>query len=170
MKKNIWLTCGIPGSGKSTWINNMVDITDEGRSVVITKDQMHFSFLDNEEPFLDEEKEEVFNAFVKNTQQALADKDIYDIFIYATNLTKDSREKILKKINLNNADINLVYFNVPLETCLNRNVTKTGCAYIPPQTIKKMYNTLSYPTTNEINKWRYSIFWVDDTGTILTKR
>jgi len=169
MKKNLWITSGIPGSGKSTWIRNIMNITDEGRSTVISCNDIRFELLGDSEDYFSKE-DQVYKIFIENINAAVAEDDIFDIFVDATFLTRNSREKLLKHLNKDNIDINLVYFNVPLETCLNRNARKQGKAYVPPQTIKDMYKKLNYPSQEEINKYNYSIFWINEKGSVVAKR
>lgn len=58
--KKIYLLCGIPGSGKSTWAKNHLD----DNSIWISRDLIRFSMVSEEEEYFSKEKE-VFKEFIK---------------------------------------------------------------------------------------------------------
>jgi len=169
MEKSLWITCGIPGSGKTTWIKSMTDIIDEGCYKVVSRDEIRASLITDKDKYFSKEKE-VFKTYCSQIQEGLNNENVFDIFADATHLTKSSRDKLLYSLNTNGVEINIVYFNVPLEVCLDRNEKRNGFAYVSPTTIKNMYKQLSYPTEEEIDYWNYYIFWVDRNGEVLSSR
>lgn len=144
MIKNLWIMCGIPGSGKSTWLAN--NISRFTNSIIISRDQIRFSMLKEEDEYFLKEKE-VFNTFVNKIQNAI-DNGIWDIFIDATHLNEKSREKVLRRLKLNDYQINVIVFQVPLGECLRRNNLRTGRAKVPTAVIRRMAQDLTHPNTD----------------------
>lgn len=170
MYKSLWITCGIPGSGKTHWINEMVSILDENKYIVISRDQIRFNLLSDNDNYFDKE-DFVFENFCQDIQTAIDNPQIFDIFIDATHLSRRSREKVLNNLDVpDEIDINIVYFNTPLEVCLDRNEKRKGRQYVPPTSIKQMYTSFHYPQPDEISKWNYSIFWISKDGELLSIR
>lgn len=139
--KRIYLLCGIPGSGKSTWAKSQLD----NKSVWISRDQIRFSMVSESEEYFSKEKE-VFREFIKEINLAIRDKNFDNIYIDATHLNTISRYKVLDKIALKDVDeLNIVFFNIPLNICLERNSYRSGRERVPEEVIKKMYKTVVPP-------------------------
>ena len=75
-----------------------------------------------------------------------------DVYIDATHLTEKSRAKVINALPTSNYDIITVFFNVPLEVCIARNEKRTGRAYVPPQTIRRMYASFEKDTQYGLDK------------------
>ncbi|MBQ5851012.1 MAG: AAA family ATPase, partial [Lachnospiraceae bacterium] len=45
-QKKVWLLVGIPGSGKSTWVNKKLNELEAGSAVVISRDTIRFGLLE----------------------------------------------------------------------------------------------------------------------------
>lgn len=144
-KKKVYLMCGVPGSGKSTWIKENLD-KFEGTTKVVSRDKIRFAFLENSTSldYFSREKE-VWNEFIKQIKESIIFND--NTIIDATHLTKRSREKVL--VHLENCYITIVWVKVPLETALARNEKRTGLEYVPPRVIEKMYNNFETPIFSE---------------------
>lgn len=139
MSKTLYITCGIPGSGKSTWAKRKVE---EGWSWN-SRDEIRFSLVaEHEDYFSCEEK--VYDTFISNIQN-----DIYDgvehIIADATHLNGRSRKQLLDRLTLNEYKVVYVYFDIPLEVAIERNKLREGRARVPDTVIKKMYNSLTFP-------------------------
>lgn len=154
--KKLYILCGIPGSGKSTWAKQ------QKNAKVISRDDIRFNLIKNDEEYFAHETE-VYVEFVKRIREAIYSRDIsYDIVIAdATHLNKFSRTKLLRHLfddmfisetTLINLDLPIYfcYFNLPLETCIERNNKRTGRAKVPEKTIKEMYRALSPPPSELI--------------------
>lgn len=76
-------------------------------------------------------------------------KEGKDVYVDATHLTPKARKQILNKFNLKNVDVHAVWFNVSLETCLERNEKREGRAVVPRSVIYNMYHSFTPPTTAE---------------------
>lgn len=145
--KRLWLISGLPGSGKSTWLRKQM--FKEPHSVYVSRDEVRFSMLnDNDEYFAKEN--EVFNTFIHKAEGLLQEPYIYDVYMDATHLNPKARRKTLNAFtNLNNISINSVYFDVPIETCIERNNQRTGRALVPVDVIYSMNRTYYIPTFKE---------------------
>ena len=64
--KRIYLLCGIPGSGKSTWAKSQLD----NKSIWISRDQIRFSMVSESGEYFSKEKE-VFRESIKEINLAI---------------------------------------------------------------------------------------------------
>lgn len=135
MVKTLYLLCGLPASGKSTWAK---EYANESRRVVhISRDAVRFSMVDDAEPYFKAEKR-VFSQFIKSTQQAIDDKNIDFIFVDATHLNSISRHKVLDRLDLKDINVVAVAFCTPLDICLERNSQRKGRERVPDHIIQDM--------------------------------
>ena len=150
----LYISSGLPGAGKSTFLK-----AHKGKEeVIISRDEIRFSLLKEGEEYFSHE-EEVFNTFVQRLVENIkAGKNVY---ADATHLTPGSQIKLLAPILLEAApaQINYIFFNVPLDICLQRNEQRKGTqAYCPPETIRKMYNYSNFRPCGYIDTaWQVDI-------------
>ena len=147
-QKKVWLLAGIPGSGKSTWARKMVV---ERGGVHCSRDEIRFSLLKDGEDYFSHE-DEVFRIWTDKVRQAIMSPDAGDVFIDATHLTEKSRAKVIDSLPTTNYILITVFFDTPLETCLERNEQRTGRAYVPPQVIRNMYASFEKDTQYGFDK------------------
>ena len=140
--KCLYLLCGIPGSGKSTWAKQRVA---EG-CIWCSRDEIRFSLLQEGEDYFSHE-DEVIHLWYKKINEALAAG--HDVIVDATHLSAKARKNTLHHLNLKDVGVVPVYFNIPLETCLERNAKREGRARVPDSVIKNMSNGLTAPTEAE---------------------
>lgn len=161
-QKNLWLMCGIPGSGKSTWIREEKH-TFSGNSVTISRDEVRFEMLKDDEDYFAHENE-VFDTFCSYIQEAINSDEIDNIFVDATHLNQSSRNKVLNRLDLTNVVINPINFMVPLDVCLKRNAQRTGRAYVPESAIKRMANSFRPARDGEKYEYNYivDVVWKED--------
>ena len=144
--KIVWLLSGLPGSGKSTWVQRQLN---EKGGVWCSRDLVRFSMVKEDEPYFQRENE-VFNVWINQIKNALNNPEIENVYVDATHLNDKSRNKTLNclpKENINKI-INVV-FNVPIEICLERNALRTGRAVVPEEVIRNMSASFSLPKENE---------------------
>ena len=143
MSKGIlYISCGIPGSGKTTFLKAHKKPDEE----IVSRDEIRFSLLKEGEDYFSHENE-VFNIFVsKITQLINAGTNVY---ADATHLNPASRAKLtnaLLEAGCQPADVQAILFDVPINICLKRNENRKGTkAYVPRGVIRRMFESLSYP-------------------------
>lgn len=152
----IVMVAGIPGSGKSTWIKQQIRKSNK-ECIHISRDEIRFSILKDGDEYFAKEKE-VFRTFINKIQHEIDTGDLKTIYVDATHLNRKSRAKVLNQLKLGNTIVEIVWFDVPLKTCLMRNAKRTGRARIPEETIAEMFFSSSAPTEDEakiikIIKW-----------------
>lgn len=134
-RKKVWLMCGIPGSGKSTWIQKQMKINP---GVWCSRDAVRFSMIGEDEDYFARE-DEVFETWIFSIQAAIANSEIENVYIDATHLNEKSRDKVLNRLNLENATLCAVNFTVPLGECIRRNDLREGRAKVPRSVIRRMH-------------------------------
>ena len=147
MEQIIYLMCGIPASGKSTWAKTHTD------AAIISRDEVRKSLVgenvENTKYFSKED--EVFRIFVENINNAI-DAGEKEIIIDATHTNPAGRKKVLSKLNLHhNLNLKIIVFPIDLKTALERNSKRTGFAKVPPEAIVRMRSNFIMPDYDEFN-------------------
>lgn len=161
-QKNLWIMSGVPGSGKSTWLKNHWPQC----GCVVSRDTIRFQMLNDDESYFAKE-ESVWHAFTEAITLSLRDYD--DVYADATHLGPGSRKKLLKAINAKgykNLNVNVIYFNVPVEVCIERNKQREGRALVPEDVIRSMANSFTPPTFKEYIKY-HLIQEVNEKGEVI---
>lgn len=144
---DLYLMCGCSGSGKSTFLKNKIKHDD--KNVIISRDKIRFSIVHPNEPYFSHE-DEVLDIFWSEINAALAKNK--NVFVDQTSLTVKSRKWLLQHVT-GYRYANLIWIDEDLDTCLARNEERKGTrAYVPRDTIKRMYSQFTIPTLNE--GWR----------------
>ena len=144
-KSKMYIMCGIPGSGKSTYLKTRFIQPP----VVISRDEIRFKIVKEDEEYFSHEKE-VYNEFINQIQTAL--KFESEIFVDATHLNEGSRTKLLRSLgsSLRDVEVNIIWMKVPLEVALKQNENRKGTrAYVPETVIRRMNSQLTPPTKEE---------------------
>ena len=136
------LMCGVPGSGKSTWVrNNFPDITP------VSRDAIRFELLDERGGDYFAYEDEVFEKFI---HQIIGSLMVDEITIAdATHLNVKARAKVLRKVAKFADEIEAVVMDVHLVTALKRNDMREGRAFVPCGVIRRMYFQMEAPTVEE---------------------
>lgn len=162
--KTVWILSGAPGSGKSTWVFENL----EPDSAIISRDRIRFSLLGKEDEYFSLEHE-VWRRYVNQAQEALCDERVKNVYLDATHLNENARNKILIALDtafVPDFDIIVVYFDVCYAVCCKRNNRREGRARVPESAIWSMLNSFRTPTFNE--KYKYKEIWrVDAQGNIV---
>lgn len=154
--------CGVPGSGKSTFVKQHMEIHDEW----VSRDKVRFSLVREDEEYFSHE-DDVFDTFINWINQALENPEIENVFVDATHLNDKSRYKTVSKIKKDNIEeLNCICMVVPLMTCLERNEGREGRTKVPRSVIRRMFYSYEHPTTNE---YFDNIYLVDSMGRISMK-
>lgn len=149
--KSLFLMCGTPGSGKSTWIKSQTENMKYPYAIV-SRDAIRFSMVNEDEEYFSKE-DAVFEEFIKQIRSALAICDV--VFADATHLTEKSRNKTLDRLNLKDVDVYPVNFDLPESVCLDQNENRKGTrAYVPRSAIRRMHTQYVAPTDGEKHKYK----------------
>ena len=150
--KTLYVMIGIPGSGKSTCIKNNLEmlVRDYGVGKVVSRDAIRFSLVKEDEPYFSKEKE-VFNTFIKEIKEGLADEKINFVVADATHINQASRTKTLRALgdSLKGVKVVAIVMITDLDTCLQRNMKRTGRELVPEDAIINMYYNSTRPEEEE---------------------
>ena len=144
MAKTLWLMCGVPGVGKSWFAKN---ILMRPGWIYISRDEIRFSIVKNEEEYFSHEKE-VFRKFAERIAAALI-WDTDDVVADATHLNWGSRRKLMGALKqyafMENVQIIPVVVTASLKTILARNQLRNGRERVPEDVIIRMLKSMSNP-------------------------
>ena len=148
--KRLFLLCGCPGCGKSTWARQRVG---KYGGYHISRDEIRFALLDERGGDYFDYENEVVRTFINKINELLDnDEQCIDIYVDATHLTRSSRNQIMRQLHLNDACKIAVWFDIPLEVCQYRNKQRTGRARVPTETVESMYNRTSRPSKRDFDE------------------
>ena len=133
--KKVWLLSGVPGSGKSTWVKKQIA---KNGGVHCSRDEIRFSLLKDDEDYFAHE-DEVVALWLEKVTNAINDPEVENIYVDATHLTEKARAKVLGELPKGDYFVTTVFFDVPLETCIERNDNRTGRAFVPRSVIRRMH-------------------------------
>ena len=137
---------GIPGSGKSTWIQNHKNFFGDN-FIVISRDAIRFSILKEDDEYFSKE-DEVWKEYVNQINSALEKYD--NIILDATHLNEKSRSKVLRAINLTkDIEVNSIMINTSLNKSLEQNEQRTGRERVPRGQVRRMFFQTTKPSLDE---------------------
>lgn len=141
--------CGIPCSGKSTYVEKLKKIPYWENAVVLSTD----AYIEKQAQRMGMTYNQIFDDVIDNATRELElafieAKDRGENLIWdQTNLTVKTRKKKLSKLPSFYAR-GVIYFEISLEEALERNKNREG-KFIPESILKRMYQQLEVPTLEE---------------------
>ena len=142
-KKQLFLMCGALGSGKSTWLRANAIGPD---CAVVSRDEIRFSYMQSKDDHYFTHETEVFNEFIETIQNYLNDaKGPTHIYADATHLTEKSRLKVLKRLDLSNAEVTVLVIRASLKETIKRNHQRAYHAIVPDDIVTRMWNSFERP-------------------------
>jgi predicted kinase len=147
LEKRLYVSVGIPGSGKSYYFLMM----DKMGHVVkrVSRDDVRFSITKPDEKYFAHEKQ-VYQEYIRQLQEAIDNPGIEWVCADATHLTKKSRQQLFSHLNLRGVNaIYIVWVDTPLEKALERNSRRAGIRNVPEKAIRAMYESFEVPTCDE---------------------
>ena len=152
---------GVPGSGKSTYINETIA---KAGGIRVSRDEIRFAMLKDDEDYFAKENE-VFKEFTHQIQEHIETGEA-TIYVDATHINKPSRAKLLNNLDLFRVDsLEIIYFDIPLEECLARNEKRKGKGrtYVPRSVVRRLWSQMDIPTYEE--EYEYDLIMrVDEEG------
>lgn len=145
LKPKLYLMCGIPGSGKSTYLKTCFSQLPK----VISRDDIRFSIVKEDEEYFSHENE-VYAEFISQIKEAL--KFEREVFADATHLNETSRAKTLRALgaSLKDVEVNVIWVRVPVEVAIQQNENRKGTrAYVPRSVIRRMHSQMTKPSKEE---------------------
>lgn len=141
---NLILVCGIPGSGKSTYLSQF---RHNFNCKVISRDEIRFSLLQEGEDYFSHEDEVEKNMWNQINEALAANKNTY---VDQTSLTPNSRSYLLKHVTSHFDELIIIWFNISKEICLERNENRINTrAYVPRGVIRRMAMQMVPPSIEE---------------------
>ena len=138
----MYVVIGIPGCGKSTYIQNHI----KENEIIVSRDKIRFSMLKDNDDYFSKESE-VYDKFIEQIDAAIAAQK--DVWVDQTSLNRAARNKLFSRLNKKPDEIIGIYFNVPITIALQRNAQRSGRALVPEDAIHNMLIALEKPTKKE---------------------
>ena len=128
---------GLPASGKSTWIR-------DHKLHALSSDQVRYLLSDDED-------NQTIHRLVFGTLRYLVRRRIQAgapvTYLDATSIAPWERRPWIKLAGLLGCEIEAVFFDTPLEICLERNAARPRV--VPPEVIQSMARRMVRPTVEE---------------------
>lgn len=141
-RKRLVILCGVPGSGKSTWVRGHLSKGD----IYVSRDEIRYSIVSSDEDYFSHEVE-VYDKFVAEINENL-NKGLR-VFADATHINWASRRKLIERIQDREfVDIDTYVFNTSLKLCIKRNNQRKGRECVPENVVRDMYSRFRHPTTD----------------------
>lgn len=134
------LLVGAPGSGKSTYRNTLINskvicMDDERQRLCGTPNDMS-------------KNTEVFNNCFKELNRSLRANE--SVTWDATSWTRKARKPLIDAARSHGAQVGIVYFDLPVETLLKRNVEREK--RVPDDVVWRFYKQLETPASYEYER------------------
>ena len=143
------MLCGIPCSGKSTYVNKLLTYEYWKDAIILSTDnyieeqakRLGMTYNEVFQDCIDEATRQLEMSFVRAKEEGK--RIIWD----QTNLSiKTRKKKLIKVPSIYKRTV--VWFQVDLEEALKRNETREG-KFIPESILKRMYHQFEVPTLEE---------------------
>lgn len=144
MRGMLVVACGIPGIGKSTYIEQTIHPLS--KVVHVSRDKIRFDLLKEGDDYFKYE-EIVWKKFIAYINQALLDG--YTVWADATHINARARNKLLREIKAPRIETIAVDFGNDIKLALERNKQREGRAHVPPKVIVDMGRHYEPPQEEE---------------------
>lgn len=135
----IYVLIGLPGSGKSTAIQNIK------HGVIFSSDKMREKLYGDAS--IQGDPKEVFGKMYDDIRMLLKDNKAVNIILDATNINRKDRRQICELGRQTNSELIAIVMRTPLEVCIERNSKRDRV--VPIEAIYKMVSRFEYPLYEE---------------------
>jgi len=132
------LMCGLPRSGKSTYVNKY---KDKYNAIVICPDEIRFNIFGHQ---FHKPAEDYIWAIAKTFARLLLSQN-KNVIIDATNLTFEARNVWIKLAEEYYVNLKIIWIRTSVEQCVKRNKNSPIGKKLPEGRIEEMYNTIDAP-------------------------
>ena len=139
--EKLFIMCGIPGSGKSTYLKNIPRFG----TVVISRDDIRLSLLKKDDDYFLYEPI-VQTMFYEGIKKSLQLK--LNVYADQTSITPTARKLLMYQIHTP-CEFNAIWLDTPLEECLKRNGRRCGRKLVPENAIINMSKNFIPPSYKE---------------------
>lgn len=161
-KPQIYITIGLPGSGKSHWVNNFFKKEKEkGKNIFkISLDDFRYILNNNNYYYYEPIEKLIFNAAKELMSEFITEG--YDVIIDETNHTSEMRKiwfDILKKYSNSMFDINIISFGTFNTEKLLKNRMKNPRRYSKSdwkKIIERMKNEYEIFSEDELKNFNFN--------------
>lgn len=143
----LYVMCGAPGSGKSTWAHEF----QKGRDIdYISRDKIRLSIITDEEHYFSHE-DEVYDKFVDEIALGL---QTCDVIADATHLSHGARLKLYSALAARGMthdkyQIIFVQMGTDVEECVRRDDLREGRQHVTRSVVRRMFYQNTHPTVDE---------------------
>ncbi len=133
----ILLLVGIPASGKTTYALNFINRNEN--YVRVNKDDLRKSFFGS--AVVDDKSEKI----IETIQNSIIENSIAsrkNVIVDNTNLSKEKIEILINRFR-DRADIELMFFHIPLKTAIERDSLRDKLSSVGEEKLKKYFNKFS---------------------------
>lgn len=141
VKRKLYITVGIPASGKSTFAKRFAKIN---YAKYISSDQERERVTGSESNL---SKDKIVWEMLRNDVDFSLKR--CNVLFDAVNGSKKSREWLIQTAKENKASTHVLYFDTPLDVCLKRNSERGR--QVPHYIIKSFLERLEIPTIDEVD-------------------
>jgi predicted kinase len=133
MTQNVYLTIGIPASGKTTWARDFAH--DDSNVIIVSRDDIRHAH--NWKSGFDEDRV----TQIHRNQIEVALLHGYDVIVADTNINPRFRRKLIKFCHEHGADVILVPFPISLDEAILRDDARTEHK-VGADVVTKFYNDI----------------------------
>lgn len=145
----LYVMCGAPGSGKSTWAKR--ELAPKANTLYISRDVIRLSIIKDEEHYFSHE-DEVYDEFVRQIANGI--REGLNVIADATHLGTTARTKLVKALAKAGIKddwyyIIFVQMGTSVQECIIRDSKREGRTHVTASVVRRMYSQASTPTMNE---------------------
>ncbi|MBY8982916.1 MAG: AAA family ATPase [Candidatus Lokiarchaeota archaeon] len=151
-EKTLTILIGLPGIGKSTLAQNLIDKVCDKR-IIISSDEIRFKELNYEKTGIDFDslvESKVWGSLHKNVEDILKESQYQDCIIDATNVRRAQRKKFIQLAKNYNYKTVAIVLYAPYDEILKRNNSRNR--KVAEEVIYRFYKKFQKPTKREFDK------------------